>query len=110
MSLKFGEAKDINVGGMEIIPIRMEDDKPFYVTTGKSFSFGVKHEKKYKTTSMSLKLDDVSTVSFESIIDQCEAHLGKPLSKRVFYKDNIVYPKFKATTKLFEGVDEIDPS
>ena len=32
MSLKFGEAKNINVGGMQIIPIRTEDDKPFYVT------------------------------------------------------------------------------
>ena len=60
MSLKFGEVKDINVGGMQIVPIRTEDDKPFYVTTGKCFSFGVKHEKKFKAASMSLKLDDES--------------------------------------------------
>ena len=28
----------------------------------------------------------------------------------MFYKDNTVYPKFKAATKLYEGVDEVDPS
>ena len=26
MSLKFGEVKDINIGGMQIVPIRKEDD------------------------------------------------------------------------------------
>ena len=51
---------------------------------------------------MSLKLDDATTTSLQNIIGECEAHLGKPLSKRVFYKDNTVYPKFKATTKLHE--------
>ena len=59
---------------------------------------------------MSLKLDDVTTVSLQNIISECEDHLGKPLSKRVFYKDNTVYLKFKAATKLFEGADEIDPA
>ena len=82
MSLKFGEAKSINVCGMEIIPVRTEEDKPFYVTTGKCFSFCVKHEDKFNTTSMSLKLDDATTVSLHSIIDQCETHLGKPFLQR----------------------------
>ena len=57
---------------------------------------------------MSLKLDDATTASVHSIIDQCETYLGKPLSKKVFYKDNTIYPKFKADTKLYEGVDEVD--
>ena len=84
MSLKFGEAKDINVGEMQIFPIRTEDDKPLFVTTGKCFSFGVKHEKKFNMTSMSLKLDDASTASLKNILEQCESHLGKPLPKKVF--------------------------
>ena len=75
------------------------------MTTRKCFSFGVKHEKKFKT--MSLKLDDESTVSIESIITECEEHLGKPLTKRVFYKDNRIYPNFKKTTKLYEGAVEV---
>ena len=110
MSLKFGEAKSINVGDIQIVPIRTEEDKPFYVTTNKCFSFGVKHEDKFNTTSMSLKLDDAATTSLQGIIDQCETHLGKPLSKKVFYKGNTIYPKFKADTKHYEGADEVDAS
>ena len=97
MSLKFGEVKDINVGGMQIVPIRTEDDKPFYVTTG-------------KTASMSLKLDDGSASRLQDFLDQCEEHMGAPLTKRVFYKDITIYPKFKMTTKLYEGTEEVDVS
>ena len=43
---------------MQIILIRTEDDKPLYVTTEKCFSFGVKHEKKFKTTSISGPIRD----------------------------------------------------
>ena len=110
MSFKFREAKSINVGVMRIVTIRTEEDKPFYVTMGKFFSFGVKYEDKFNTTSMSLKLDDATIVSLQGIIDQCETHLGKRLSKKVFYKDNTIYPKFKADTKLYEGADEVEPS
>ena len=110
MSLKFGKVKNINVEVMQVIPIRTEDNKILRVTTGKCFSFGVKQDKKFKTTSMSLKLDDESVAGLQNIIRQCEQHLGKSLSKKVFYKDNTVYPKFKAATKLYEGVDEVDPS
>ena len=95
---------------MKIIPIRTEDDKPLYVTTGKCFSFGVKQEKKFKTTSMTLKLDDATTASLQSILDQCGQHLGAPLTKKVFYKDNTVYPKFKPHTKLYEGANEVEAS
>ena len=95
MSLKFGKAKDINVGEMQIVPIRTEDDKPLFITTGKCFSFGVKHEKKFNTTSMSLKLDDASTASLKNILEQCESHLGKPLSKKVFTKTTRSIPNSK---------------
>ena len=110
MSLKFGEVKNINVGGMQIIPIRTEDDKPFYVTTGKCFSFGVKHEKNFKATSMSLKLDDASAASLLSVFDKCGEHMGAPLTKKLFYTDNTIYPKLKPTSKLYEGADEVDVS
>ena len=110
MSLKFGEVKDINVGGMQIVPIRTEDDKPFYVTTGKCFSFGVKHEKKFKAASMSLKLDHESATSLQSVLDQCGEHMGAPLMKKLFYKDNTIYPKLKPTSKLYEGAVEVDVS
>ena len=48
MSLKFGEPKSINVGGMKIIPIKTADSKPVFVKTGKYFSFGVKRDKNIK--------------------------------------------------------------
>ena len=95
---------------MKIIPIRTEDDKPLYTTTGKCFSFGVKQEKKFKTTSMSFKLDDATTASLQSILGQCEQHLGAPLRKKVFYKDNTVYPKFKPHMKLYESTNEVKAS
>ena len=93
-----------------MIPIKTNDDKPVFLKTEKCFSFGVKKDERFKTTLMSLKLDDTSTVSLQNIIDQCEPHLGASLSKKVFYKDNTIYPKFKATTKLYEGVDEVEYS
>ena len=110
MSLKFGEVKNINVGGMQIVPIRTEDDKPLYVTTGKCFSFGVRHEKKFKTTSMSLKLDDESVASLQSVLGQCSEHMGAPLTKKLFYNGNTIYPKLKPTSKLYEGSDEVEAS
>ena len=108
--MKFGEVKNIDVGSMKIIPVPTEDDKPLYVTTGKCFSFGVKQEKKFKTTSMLLKLDDATTASLQGILGQCELHLGAPLTKKVFYKDNTVHPKFKPHTKLYEGANEVEAS
>ena len=109
MSLKFEAAKSLNVGGMKMIPVKTNEDKPVFLKTDKCFSFGVKKDKRFKTTSMSLKLD-VTTAGLQSILEQCEFHLGKPLTKRVFYKDNTVYPKFKAATKLYEGADKVDSS
>ena len=57
MSLKFETVKSLNVGGMEMIPIKTEDGKRVFVKTGKCFSFGVKKDKKFKNSiSMSLVL------------------------------------------------------
>ena len=107
MSLKFGEVKNINVGGMQIVLIRTEDDKPFFVTTGKCFSFGAKHEK-FKTTSMSLKLDDESASRLRSVLYQCGEHMGAPLTKKLFYNGNMIYPNLKTTSKLYQGAVEVD--
>ena len=112
MSLKFEAVKPLNVGGMKMIPIKTEEGKQLFVKTDKCFSFGVKKDKKFKTISMSLVLDDNSTKVLENIISQCEEHLGRPLSKKVLYRKDdktTVYPKFKENTKLYETEGEIDP-
>ena len=47
----------------------------------------------------------------ENIVAQCEEHLGRPLSKKVFYRDDDkvrIYPKVKDNTKLYETKGEID--
>ena len=90
MSLKFGEPKSINVGGMKIISVKTVDSKPVFVKTGKCFSHGVKKDIKYKTMSMSLNLDENSAKAAQDIVEQCEQHLGTPLTKQVFYSDNTV--------------------
>ena len=61
-----------------MIPIKTNDVKPFFLKTDKCFSYGVKKDKKFKTLSMSLKLDVASSESLQSIIAQCESHLGMP--------------------------------
>lgn len=86
MSLNFGEPKSINVGNMKIISIKTEEGRPLYVRTEKCFSFGVSRDKKFKTTSMSMVLDENSVEKLEDVIDQCEKHLG-PLLFLVFYND-----------------------
>ena len=62
MSLYFETVKSLKVGGMQMIPIKTNDDKSVFLKTDKCFSFGVKKDKRFKTTSMSLKLDNVSTL------------------------------------------------
>ena len=105
--MKFGEVKNINVGGMQTIPIRTEDDKSLYRKVYRKVFFVWR---KIRKESMSSKLDDETTASLQSILDQCEQHLGASLMKKFFYKDNTVYPKFKPHTKLYEGVNEVEMS
>ena len=61
---------------------------------------------------MSLILDDESSKQLKDIVDQCESHLGRPLTKRVFYgnDDKTIYPKLKPSTKFYEVTGEIDVS
>ena len=115
MSLKFSEPKSINIGNLKKIAIKTEDGKPVYIRTEKCHSFGVKKDKKFKTTSMSIVLDENSLKKIEDVVDRCEKHLGKPLSSKVLYRMDdasvIVYPKFKNQTKLYGAEEgEIDPS
>ena len=112
MSIKFGATKSLNVGGMELIPLKTEEGKQVFVKTGKCFSFGgEKHKKFKKSISMSLVLDTESVKILENIVAQCEEHLGRPLSKKAFYRDDDkvrIYPKVKDNTKLYETEGEID--
>ena len=111
MSVKFGNEKSLNVGGLKMIPIKTNDDEQLLMKTEKCFSFGVKKDKKFKTVSMSLVLDDVSLRQLKDIASQCESHLGRPLTKRLFYgkDENTIYPKLKPSTKFYELEGEIDP-
>ena len=110
MSVKFESVKSLNVGGMKLIPVKTSEGKQLFVKTEKCFSFGVKKDKKFKTISMSLVLDDESTKTLKNIVEQCESHLGRPLTKRLFYgnDENTIYPKLKPSTKFYELEDEID--
>ena len=109
MSIKFETVKPLNVGGMEMIPIKTNEGKQLFVKTRKCFSFGVKKDKKFKTVSMSLVLDEETLKTLKGIVSQCESHLGRPLTKRVFYgnDNNTVYPKLKPSVKFYETEGEI---
>ena len=113
MSIKFETVKPLNVGGMKVIPIKTNEGKQLFAKTGKCFSFGVKKDKKFKVISMSLILDEDTTKTLKGIVDQCESHLGRPLTKKVFYGDDskvTIYPKLKPSTKFYEVEGEIDVS
>ena len=111
MSIQFKAKKLLNVAGMKMIPIKTNDDEPVFVKTEKCFSFGVKKDKKFKTVSMSLVLDDETLKTLKNI-GQCESHLGRPLTKKVFYSndENTIYPKLKPSVKFYEADGEIDVS
>ena len=116
-NLKFSEPASINIGDMKKVTIRKEDGKPLVIPTGKCFSYGVKKDAKYKTTSTSLVLDDVTIRAFEEICPQCEKHLGKPLSKTLYRRDDgtiTIYAKLKMAkgeilSKFYKDKEEIDP-
>ena len=112
MSIQFKTEKSLNVAGMKLIPIKTNDDKQVFVKTNKCFSFGVKKDKKFKTVSMSLILDEESSKTLKGIVRQCEDHLGHPLTKRLFYgnDDNTIYPKLKPDAKFYETDGEINVS
>ena len=112
MSLQFKDEKSLSVAGMKMIPIKTADDKQVFVKTGECFSFGVKKDKRFRdVVSMSLVLDDETVKTLKNIVEQCENHLGRPLTKRLFYGDggNTIYPKLKPYVKFYESnFGEID--
>ena len=112
MSVSLKDRKPLNVSGMEMIPIKTMDGKPYFVKTGKCFSYGVKRDSKFKTLSMSLKLDEETLMTLKNIVKECEGHLGHPLTKKLFYGDNenTIYPKLKPYVKFYEVDGEVDAS
>ena len=110
MSIQFKAEKSLNVAGMKMVPIKTTDDEPVFVKTNKCFSFGVKKDKKFETVSMSLVLDDESLKTLENIVKECGAHLGRPLTKKLFYGDygNMIYPKLERFVKSYDADGEID--
>ena len=111
MSIQFETVKPLNVGGMKMIPMKTNEGGQVFVKTDKCFSFGVKKDKKFKTVSMSLVLDESSANTLGNIIKQCEDHLGRSLTKKVFYGNNdkvTIYPKLKESTRFYEITGEVD--
>ena len=110
MSIQFKAEKPLSVSGMKMVPIKTTDDKQVFVKTGKCFSFGVKKDKKFETVSMSLVLDEESLKTLKNIVEECEDHLGRSLTKKLFYgnDENTVYPKLKPCVKFYETDGEID--
>ena len=61
---------------------------------------------------MSLILDESSVKVLKDIVSQCEDHLGRPLTKKVFYGNNdkvTIYPRLRDSTKFYETDKEVDP-
>ena len=110
MSIQFKAEKSLNVAGMKMIPIKTNDDEPVFVKTNKCFSFGVKKDKKFEIVSMSLVLDDETLKTLKNIVKECEDHLGRPLTKKLFYGDygTMIYPKLKLYVKFYDSDGEID--
>ena len=52
MSIQFETVKPLNVGGMQLIPMKTNEGGQVFVKTDKCFSFGVKKDKKFKTVSI----------------------------------------------------------
>ena len=110
MSIQFKAEKSLNVVGMKMIPIKTANDEQVFVKTNKCFSFGVKKDKKFKTVSMSLALDEETKKTLKNIVKECENHLGRPLTKKLFYgnDENTIYPKLKPSVKFYETDGEIN--
>ena len=94
-----------------MIPIKTDDDEGVFVKTGECFSFGVRKDNRFGTVSMSLVLDEDSLKTLKNIVKECESHLGRPLTKKLFYGEygNTIYPKLKRYVKFYEDGDKINP-
>ena len=101
MSIKFETVKELNINNMKLIPIKTNDDKQVFVKTNKCFSFGVKKDKRFKSISMSLVLDEGTTKTLKDIVDQCESHLSHSLTKSILRQRRHYYlSKIKAKHEI----------
>ena len=108
LTLEFSDPKPISIANLTKINIRQRE-KPVII--------GVRKDWKYKTESMALVLDETTVKAFESVLSQCESHLGKPVSKFLYRRDDgsvTAYVKLKTSkneilSKFYENGEEIDP-
>ena len=87
LKIEFSDPKPISIANLTKINIR-QGEKPVIIPTGKCFSYGVRKDRKYKIESMALVLDETTVKAFESVLSQCESHLGKPVSKFLYRRDD----------------------
>ena len=82
------------------------------IATKKCDSFGVKKSERFDAKSMSIVLDEDSIKTFKEIFATCKEHLGKPLSKILYERDDgttTIYPKIRDWSVFFdEAGNEID--
>ena len=113
---EFSEPTETNIGGLTMINIR-QGGKKLIIPTGKCPSFGVKKDVKFGTVSMNIVLDETTVGAIEKVISKAEQHLGKPLSKVIYRREDgtaTIYAKLeksksKILTKFYQDGREIDP-
>ena len=62
LKLEFSDPKTLDISNLTNINIR-QGGKPVIIATGKCFSYGVRKDRKYKTESMDLVLDETTVKS-----------------------------------------------
>ena len=105
----FGEPTATNIDGLTMININ-QGGKKLIIPTGKCFSFGVRKNVKFGTVSMNIVLDETTVEAIEKVISKAEQHLGKPLSKVIYRKEDgaaMIYAKLeksksKILTKFYQ--------
>ena len=113
---EFSEPTETNIDGLTIINIR-QGGKKLIIPTGKCFSSGVRKDVKFGTVGMSIVLDETTVEVIERVISKAEKHLGKPLSKTLYRREDgtaTIYAKLeksesKILTKFYQDGKEIDP-
>ena len=89
--MKFSETKTLK-DDLKKISVKTSDEKPVRITTKKFSSFGVKKSEKFETKTVSMVLDEDSVRELRNVLENCEKHLGKSLSKilyEILYLDSI---------------------
>ena len=114
--LKFSEVKVLK-NGVKKIFVRSDEGEPLRIVTEKCLSYGVKKSEKYSTKTISVVLDENSRKELEAVIEKCEGHLEKTLSKVLYEREDgsaTIYPKIREYEEygsVFYGENgsEIDP-